>query len=55
LVNTHFNVLTLQSVNSVRKHHALRTYKCLCHVDVLQKNSQEIPEDGVDKRRNALS
>jgi len=55
LVNIHLNVLMLQSVNSVRKHHALRIYKGLCHVDVLQKNSQEIPEDGVDKSRNALS
>jgi len=25
----------------------------LCHIDVLQKNGQELPEDGVDKRRNA--
>ena len=29
----------------------LSVHKCLCHVDVLQ-NNQELPENGVDKRRN---
>jgi hypothetical protein len=26
---------------------------CLSHFDVSQKNSQELPEDSVEKRRNA--
>ena len=25
----------------------------MCHFDVLQKNGQELPEDGIDKCRSA--
>jgi len=27
--------------------------KCLCQSDVLKENSQELPDGGVDKHRNA--
>jgi len=35
------------------KNYDLKISKCLRHFDALQNNIQELPEDGVDKFRNA--
>ena len=43
--------MVMQSVD-LCKDCDLTISKCWCLFDVLQPNNQEIPEDGVDKRRN---
>jgi len=53
LIHTGVETWTVVIKFGLCKNCDLRISKCFCHFDVIQKSNQELPEGGVDKRRNA--